>query len=63
MVLSNDIEVITMTKAEKTDNWDKLIALIKERERHFKGKMEKTDHDLILYGASRNDKEGKERKL
>lgn len=40
--------------AAKTDNWDELIAWIKERDRHFKGKREKTDHDLILYGASRD---------
>jgi len=39
--------------AAKTDNWDELIAWIKERDKNFKGKREKIDHDLILYGASR----------
>ena len=43
-----------MAKTEKVDNWDSLIALMKEREKHFKGKREKTDHDFILYGASRD---------
>jgi len=38
----------------KTDNWDSLIAWLRERDRNFKGKREKIDHDLILYGASRD---------
>lgn len=37
-------------EAKKTDNWDHLIALIKERDRKFRGKREKIDHDQILYG-------------
>ena len=38
----------------KTDNWDRLIALLKERGKKFKGKKTRIDHDLILYGASRD---------
>jgi len=40
-------------KIKKTDNWDSLIAWIKERDKHFKGKRKKIDHDLILYGVNR----------
>ncbi len=34
----------------KTDNWDDLIAWVKENDKKFKGKKEKIDHDEILYG-------------
>ncbi len=34
----------------KTDNWDGLIAWIKEKDRRFKGKRVRIDHDQILYG-------------
>ena len=55
-----------MAKTEKTDNWDNLIALMKERDRHFKGKKRHIDHDLIAHGVSRNGKKlkghGKHRK-
>ena len=40
--------------AAKTDNWDDLIAWIKENDKKFKGKKEKIDHDLIAYGVSRD---------
>ncbi|MFA5930066.1 MAG: antitoxin VapB family protein [Candidatus Micrarchaeia archaeon] len=36
----------------KTDNWDDLIAWIKENDKKFKGKKVKIDHDQILYGDS-----------
>lgn len=39
-------------QAAKTDNWDRMIAWIKEKDRHFKGKKEKIDHDQILYGET-----------
>ena len=36
--------------AAKTDNWDSLIAWIKEKDKKFKGKRVRIDHDQILYG-------------
>ena len=36
--------------AKKTDNWDELIAWIKEQDKKFKGKREKIDNDQIIYG-------------
>lgn len=41
-------------QAAKTDNWDNLIAWLKENDRHFKGKKVKIDHDLIAHGVSRD---------
>ena len=41
-------------KIRKTDNWDRMIAWIRRRDKNFKGKKEKIDHDLIAYGVSRN---------
>ena len=38
------------TGTAKTDNWDSLIAWIKEKDRKFKGKRVRIDHDQILYG-------------
>lgn len=35
--------------AKKTDNWDNLIAWIRENDKKFKGKRVKLDHDKILY--------------
>lgn len=40
--------------AAKTDNWDNLIAWLKERDKSFKGKKEIIDHDLIAHGVSRD---------
>ena len=37
------------TIAKKTDNWDNLIAWIKENDKQFKGKKIKYDIDKILY--------------
>ena len=34
----------------KTDNWDGLLAWIKEKDKKFKGKRVRIDHDQILYG-------------
>jgi len=53
--------MVMAVKGKKTDNWDDLIAWIKERDKEFKGKKEKIDHDLILYGASHNRKAGRKR--
>jgi len=39
---------------EKTDNWDSLIAKLREESRNFKGKRVKIDHDLIAHGVSRD---------
>ena len=39
----------------KTHDWSDVIAWIKERDRHFKGKTRKIDHDLIAHGVSRDD--------
>ncbi|GEM_PF-807678 len=47
------------TASQETDNWDSLIELIKERDKNFRGKRRKIDHDLILYGASRKSKRKK----
>ena len=38
----------------KTDNWDSLIARLREESRKFKGKRVKIDHDLIAHGVSRD---------
>jgi hypothetical protein len=39
--------------AMKTKTWGEMVDWIKERDKNFKGKMEKTDHDLIAYGVNR----------
>ena len=38
------------TSTAKTDNWDGLLAWIKEKDKKFKGKRVRIDHDQILYG-------------
>jgi|GEM_PF-807207 len=38
----------------KTQTMSDLIAWAKERNRNFKGKREKIDHDLIAHGVSRD---------
>lgn len=35
--------------AKKTDNWDSLIAWIRENDKKFKGEKARLDHDKILY--------------
>ena len=40
--------------AKKTHEWSDVIAWVKERDRHFRGKKEKIDHDLIAHGVSRD---------
>ena len=39
----------------KTHDWSDVIAWIKERDKHFKGKTRKIDNDLIAHGVSRDD--------
>ena len=39
---------------KKTTDWQTMIARARERDRQFKGKKEKIDHDLIAYGVSRD---------
>jgi len=43
------------TGAAKTDNWDSLIAWIKEKDKKFKGKRVRLDHDKILYDDPYDD--------
>jgi len=42
---------------KKTDNWDALIARIKKKDKKFKGKRMKIDHDLIAHGVNREGDE------
>ncbi|MFA6907728.1 MAG: hypothetical protein WC263_02785 [Candidatus Micrarchaeia archaeon] len=35
--------------AKKTDNWDSLLAEIRENDKKFKGRKVRLDHDKILY--------------
>jgi len=53
-------EIITLfspkNPVSKKENFDDLIAWIKEKDKKFKGKREKIDYDLIAYGVSRNGK-------
>jgi len=37
------------TGTAKTDNWDNLLAWIRENDKKFKGKRVRLDHDKILY--------------
>ena len=55
--------MIEMTKTKKTDanntqkkkhDWNDVIAWVKERDRHFRGKRRHIDHDLIAHGVSRD---------
>jgi hypothetical protein len=39
---------------KKSHNLKEMIAWAEERARGYAGKKEKTDHDLILYGVSRD---------
>jgi hypothetical protein len=49
---------------EKTQGLKDLIAWAKKRARNYKGPKEKTDHDLIAHGISKDTKRktGKSRK-
>ena len=40
---------------KKTHDWKDVIVWVKERDKHFKGKTRKIDHDLIAHGVSRDD--------
>lgn len=40
---------------EKTESLKELIAWAEERARKYKGPKEKTDHDLVAHGVSRDD--------
>ena len=40
------------TSTAKTDNWDDLIARLREESRKFEGKRVRIDHDLIAHGVS-----------
>ena len=49
------IEILDQAKhTQKTLTTDDIISRIKERDKSFKGKKEKIDHDLIAYGVSRD---------
>ena len=39
---------------KKSHGWKEMIAWAEERAAKYKGKKEKTDHDLIAYGVSRD---------
>ncbi len=39
---------------KKTHGWAETIAWARERGKKFRGKRERTDHDLIAYGVSRD---------
>ncbi len=41
---------------EKTEDLKDLLAWAKKRAKNFKGKREKTDIDLIVYGVSRDSR-------
>ena len=40
--------------AKKTHDWSDVVKWAKERAKRYKGAKEKTDHDLIAYGVSRD---------
>ncbi|MCX6772645.1 MAG: hypothetical protein NTV88_02650 [Candidatus Micrarchaeota archaeon] len=40
---------------EKTESLKELIAWAEEKARRYRGPKEKTDHDLIAHGVSRDD--------
>ncbi|MBI2079439.1 hypothetical protein HYT84_01630 [Candidatus Micrarchaeota archaeon] len=39
---------------QKTTTWDDALKKIRLRDKQYKGKKEKIDHDLIAYGVSRD---------
>ncbi len=39
---------------EKTLDWDDILPRLQKRASSYKGKREKTDHDLVAYGVSRD---------
>ena len=39
---------------EKVLNWGDILKWIKERDKKYKGKKERINHDLIAYGVSRD---------
>ena len=55
--------------SKKTTTWHEIFAKIKARDKKFKGKTEKIDHDLIAHGVSRdgttleNKKKNKRKKV
>jgi len=40
---------------EKRITWREIVEMQKARDRKFKGKTEKIDHDLVAYGVSRDN--------
>ncbi len=43
-----------MEKRDKKTSWAEMTARQLEKSKRYKGKREKTDHDLIAYGVSRD---------
>jgi predicted CopG family antitoxin len=39
----------------KSHSWKEMIAWAREKATKYKGKKEKTDHDLVAYGVSRDN--------
>lgn len=42
------------TRKKKIHTFREMVEWMKEKDKHFKGKLEKTDHDLIAHGVNRN---------
>ena len=51
---THDVILIVEPTAPTQFSWDKMLDRIKEQDKHFKGKREKIDHDLIAHGVSRD---------
>ncbi len=47
--------LLNAAQTQKTMTWAELAMKMKERAAKYKGKKEKTDHDLIAYGVSRDN--------
>ncbi|MCX6769830.1 MAG: hypothetical protein NT051_04090 [Candidatus Micrarchaeota archaeon] len=41
--------------AKKIHTWKEMVDWMKKKDAKFHGKLEKTDHDLIAHGVSRDD--------
>ncbi len=59
--VSDYMESKPLAKKKKTHTIKSMLANLKKREKKFKGKREFVDHDLILYGVSRYQKDEKEK--
>lgn len=42
-------------KSMKTHGWEEILLRLEAKSRKYTGKREKTDHDLIAHGVSRDD--------